>query len=664
MTWWAIVPDVLALALLVLVPGAVALRLLGVRGLASLAAAPPVTMVAVGVLSVLFAALGVAWRLPAVLVGLAVMLAVLAGGVRLVSRGTAPGGDGTAWRPAPLGPRSAVAVAAAVAAGCVLLAGPLVSTLPSVDAPLQQWDGVFHLNAVVAVRDTGVVTPLGGLAPLYGNGTLAPYYPTGWHAVVALAPGESVPAVTNAAILVLGVGGWVLGLAGLAREVFFRRALPAVLAPLLAAGFVAYPTVQLTVLGQLANGLATALLPGALLLVLRAVRAVGARAGKGAVAGAVAGAVVAALAGTAGVVVAHGSGLFSLALLAGPLVVGAVGGWALRLGRTGHRVAGGVVVAVLVAGVLGAPVVLANLDALSTVVNFERGSGRSHAAALREVLLDQTLTGSYAADGWQHVAVTAATLAGAVLVLVRRRHRWVVVTFALGVGLVVLAAGPEGHPLRWLAGFWYTQAARIAPVAGVPAVLLAAYALSAVVDVVRRRVPRPMAGRLALVGVLTVALVTAAVRMPLQERVVASAFVPGELAWETMATEQELELMRRVGEELPSDAVVVGDPFNGAALLPAVAGVDVVFPQLGDSGMSPAQQVLQDGLEDVHTDPAICAALEDVGATHLYQDTARRDDGAKVNLRTAGMRDVDVSSGFTEVATSGTAGVYRIDLCG
>src|SRR5699024_11153035 len=99
----------------------------------------------------------------------------------------------------------------------------------------------------------------------------------------------------------------------------------------------------------------------------------------------------------------------------------------------------------------------------------------------------------------------------------------------------------------------------------------------------------------------------------------------------TMATAEELAMMERLGEELPADAVVVGDPFNGSALLPAVAGVDVVFPQLGPSGLSPAQLVLQEDLARIHEDPTVCAALAETGATHLYQDTATAADGAKVN---------------------------------
>ena len=163
---------------------------------------------------------------------------------------------------------------------------------------------------------------------------------------------------------------------------------------------------------------------------------------------------------------------------------------------------------------------------------------------------------------------------------------------------------------------------------------------------------------------LPILLGTAVLRLPLQERVVAGAYVPGEIAWGTMATDEELAMMGRLAGSLPAGAVVVGDPFNGSALLPAVAGVDVVFPQLGTSGVSPAQQVLEERLVDIHDDPAVCAALREVGATHLYQDTATARDGAKERDRTAGMHDVDVTRGFTEVDRAGTASVHRIEVCG
>ncbi|MEE6289019.1 DUF6541 family protein [Georgenia sp. MJ173] len=655
MSWWSLLPATAALLVLAVAPGAVALRLLGVRGLVALGAGAPVTLGVVGAASVLLARLGVEWRLPAVLAVLLAVVVVAGLLGRLVGHPDEPRGlDG----------RRVGAVVLALVAGFVLLTLPLLTVLPSPDAPLQQWDAVFHLNAVVSIRETGIATPLGGLSPLYGGGTLAPYYPTGWHALLAIVPAAaSVPAVTNVGIAVLGAGVWLLGLVGLTREVTGPRPLPLVLVPLLAATFVGYPTVQLTVLAQLPNGLSTALLPGTLALMLRAVRAW--TAGAGARAAVV---TLAAGAATVGVVSGHASGLFSLALLAGPIIVAAVVTGARQWWRAGRHVLAAGTVAALAAAVVAAPVVAANVDAFAAVVGFERASGHSHLRALREVVLDQTLAGAYPGDGWQHAAITLATLAGIVVVLRRRRDRWLVAGFVLAVGLAVLAAGPEGHPLRWLAGFWYTQAGRIAPVAAVPAILLAAIALTALVDRARSAVRHPTTATraaTAAVAVVVLAVVaTAVVRLPLQQRVVASAFVPGELAFGTMATAEELELMHRLGEDLPADAVVVGDPFNGSALLPAVAGVDVVFPQLGPSGMSDAQLVLQAGLSRVHEDPAVCAALTELDVTHLYQDTAGEHDGAKTDERTAAMRDVDVSTGFTLVDSAGTAAVYRIDACG
>jgi len=79
--------------------------------------------------------------------------------------------------------------------------------------------------------------------------------------------------------------------------------------------------------------------------------------------------------------------------------------------------------------------------------------------------------------------------------------------------------------------------------------------------------------------------------------------------------------------------------------------------------MSPPQRLIEERLAQIHDDPAVCEALSEVGATHLYQDSARRDEGAKVNERTEGMWEVDVSTGFTEVDAADDAAVYRIEVC-
>src|SRR5690606_15929788 len=201
--------------------------------------------------------------------------------------------------------------------------------------------------------------------------------------------------------------------------------------------------------------------------------------------------------------------------------------------------------------------------------------------------LDQTLVHSYPGDGRGHLAVTAATLAGVALTVVHRRHRWLAVSFLLGVGLAALAAGPVDHPLRWLASFWYTQAGRIAPVAVVPAVLLAGYALTGLADRARLNVPGRVAGAAALAAVLAVPLGTAAARLPLQARVVASAYVPGELAGGTMATSAGLAMMGRLADTRPPDAVVVGDPSTARRCCPRWPAWTSSSPSWAPAGSPP-----------------------------------------------------------------------------
>src|SRR5690625_1254637 len=130
MTWWAALPHALVLALLIAVPGALALRLLGVRALAGLAGAPAVTLAAVGVLSVVFAPLGLAWRLHFVLGGLAALLGLVALGARQLRAHRDTASEGRAdvpWLPGALGARGVLAVTSAVVTGTVILSVPVLS---------------------------------------------------------------------------------------------------------------------------------------------------------------------------------------------------------------------------------------------------------------------------------------------------------------------------------------------------------------------------------------------------------------------------------------------------------------------------------------------------------------------------------------------------------
>ncbi|MFD1507269.1 hypothetical protein FE374_14235 [Georgenia yuyongxinii] len=691
MSWWAALPGALALVALWVLPGWAVTRALGARGIVGLGAGPAVTAAMLGGLGVLYGAVGVRWSLGSALTGLlgVVLLAAAAGALlrrRSVGRlvvpapgaGVWPGewfgpssssssaASSAWWRglalPAPFARAEAAGLTLALAVAAVLIAGPMVAGMGAPDRPEQAWDAVFHLNALALVRESGNASTLGALAPMYGGGR--PYYPIVWHAMAAVAPGlSSVPAAANLQNLVLGAVVWPAGVAALTR-VAVRPVLPALVAPVLAASFVAYPTVVLTVLAPWPYGLSIAVLPGALAALVVALRTPWMWGPK------LAGTLIAALA-LGGTVAAHGSGAFSVIAVAGALVVVVLARQARHWWAGRPRLV--TVVAVACAGLFAtSALAVARFPALRSTLGFERGGADSYVPTLKKLLVDAPLVYEYGDVGFGHVAVTVLAAVGAVVCLLRRRARWLVLGWAGAVVLVLLAAGPVENPLRGLTGFWYTQAARIAPLIVLPAALLAAVGLTAVGDRLARLLGGARGGAtasggpralVASVAVLVMVVATSGgMRWGVKERVTASVYEPGQIAWGTMLTEAELAMMQRLPDQLPADAVVLGDPFNGSAYLPALAGVDVVFPQLGAVQGAHAR-TLESSLDQIRTDPAVCGAATALGVTHVYTDNAGAADGAKVHERTAAMRALDTSSGFELVDSGGTARVWRLTAC-
>lgn len=86
----------------------------------------------------------------------------------------------------PIGGRQAAirtATWGTIVVGFLLAAWPLMSVADPAN-PVQQWDPTFHQNGVHAILYGKDASPFGGLHELYGGRRV--YYPTGWHAFVAL----------------------------------------------------------------------------------------------------------------------------------------------------------------------------------------------------------------------------------------------------------------------------------------------------------------------------------------------------------------------------------------------------------------------------------------------------------------------------------------------
>ncbi|WP_162802060.1 DUF6541 family protein [Ornithinimicrobium murale] len=655
MSWWGVLPGIAALAVLWVVPGYLFLRALGVRGLLALGAGGGVTSGLAGVLAIGYDKVGITWSLLTFLIGCVVSILVSLVVGRLLGTNRARAGDTVAgMRRLGRSERGWLAATGLVGGGVLALA--MMTGMQRADMPLQVWDAVYHLNALWFIQDTGNASSLGSLAPMYAD-VATPYYPTVWHSIVAIAPGfDNVTQAANASSIVLGTAVWMTSLVALSRVVWPARALPVVLTPIIAATFVTFPAISVSMLGVWPFAVSVACLPGALALMIAALR--GNQTWRIHLAHAMGFAAAA-----SGVVLAHGSGLFSLVLLAAPLLAVLLFRQGRRCWRRGHQVPVGVTGVLLAVAVVVGTVVLVNFQPVQAILGYERGGQESYWPGIGSLLIDHPLIYVYEIKS-VNLVITAMAFIGIYLTITRKHARWLVVALVAAAVLTLLAAGPPENVLRPLAGFWYTQASRINQLFVIPMIVLAAGGLAWTCRKVADRGRMPITGT-TIVVLIGVALATFGLRWPSQVEVMSSVYSNWPIAWGTMIdSEDELAMIDRADEVLPDDAVVLGNPVDGSSYLLARSDVEVVYPQLTPIAGSPERALLASEFNRWFLEPEVCRAVRDLGITHVYTDDLTFEEGAKWEETTQGLMYVDTSrDGFELVDEGGQASLWRFTGC-
>lgn len=659
-------------------PGFLAMYGLRLKVLPALALAPAASAAVAGAASMVCLATGWRWgpataALPALA---AVGLCFLAGRLpaRPVQRSTAQqarqsahAGSNGAGVPFPkVLPGAALAVAAA------LIGTVMVQAMGSPHRVNQGWDATFHVNAVQWIRDSGQSSPW-SILPIFG-GAPPSFYPAGWHELVSLVPGDAVTAA-NLSCLLIGAVIWPASLAYLASALFPRLPVTWMLAPLFGAAVLAFPFIQLIRSSQFPNGFATAVIPAVLALGINLLYA-GPPAGppqpgslpSGPGAGARAAALLLAAAGAVWI---HPSALFALAALGmfylvRFLVRGLLHQW--RRSRVRAAAVTALSLAVLAALGLG----LSRLPVLTGVVDYPRQPMTTWAGALAWLYFDLPGRPETQPDGLDRYGypLAALMLAGAAAALAFARSRPAVGGMAAATVLFALAAGPE-NPYRWLAGFWYTDPPRIAP-------LVLAYGCAFAALAVERicRLPalalrtageqrrQLLAAGLSLLVAGTAFAASGGFRHETRVQAAATPYLTVPVPRGRALLGNEQEFIRSLGPLLPRDAVVIGDPFNGLPYIYALAGRRVVFPQLINEPATEDEAYLRRNFRNILADPEVCRALGRLGAGYVYDDGPVRARQTDRHLKWPGFAGVDYSRGFEPVARQGTAALYRITACG
>ncbi|GAB2518986.1 hypothetical protein GCM10027064_15770 [Microbacterium petrolearium] len=670
MTWVAAVPSILVAVALAVVPGLAATAPLRLGVLARVALAGPVSVCIAGIAAIAFGAAGLpyqAWQL--------LPVTALAAGLALAARRAVPR-VGTTRR---LGMRWALGVVWALSA----LAAAAVAfwRVPDPDRISQTYDNVFHLSAVAAILDgfSGSSLTLRSLNETADAGIA--YYPAAWHDLVALTSqlsGASVPVAFNAAWLAMVAAVWLPGVAWLAH-VLGRNRLAALVALPLGVSFGWFPYGLLTWGTIYPTALAHALLPAAVAATVVAVRAASAaRPGRRVRAWLLgAGAVAPTLAAIA---LAHPRVLPTWALLVAPFVLWRLGSGFARAWRAGGHARRRAVVAL---SAFGGAVLLAAAAAFAyAVVGLglfdepleDRLSGpqaqavQSVGEGVAQVLLLRSMTG---VDGIVTLAsplLALAVAAGVVVAIRRPRARWIVVSYAIAAALFVLAAGSDDVVTKLATGVWYKDRFRLAAALPVLAVPLAAMGILAVM---RRIVPRaaaaPRRASVAAVGAAAVIALTATIALAASgvTHSVARVFhQPASGAQGEVVSTAQIAFMRDVvAGEVPRDQRVLGDPWDGSALTQLFAGREPVFPHVNGQWDS-ARLELAWRLQEIETNPAVCAALDELRVRHVLYNPHEFGGGDPAGNHFPGPHAAVEAGLFAPVDTDGESVLYRIDQCG
>lgn len=584
MAWLELAPALLLGAALVLVPGGAVLIAGWGPSLRSLLLAPLVSVALIAGTAVAAPMVGLAWGL--LPVAMSTLIAV-----------------GAAWAvrrasPRPHTPRPPRRVWLAVAIGLGLAAaitgGRLVWAIQDPEQTSQLFDVIFHLNAVRYILDTGDAS-----AFHIGDVGGTPMYPNGWSSLtslIALHGGASIPAAANVANLVITAVVWPLSMLALADHLFQRRRL-AFIATGAAMGMVAiYPYMLLSWGVLYANLIGYALLPAAVALIARLIGKPG----------------------------PHRRDPLEYALL-----VVAVGGTALAHPNS-------LLAAVAIGAALGVLALVRAAAARRTPrAWFMAGVGITGIAIGSAFVWWLAQTDYQLWPPWESVsqavgdalllsprlpvnAVVAICLILAYGILIRRPARYaeLITMHLVALVLFVVAAGAPAESLirQVLTDPWWNDPPRLATLLGLTSTFLVTVALLGIHDWLRRALPRRRPWTLiapATLGLIAVsayfsAAATVAVGVNTRD-----SYTPG---W--LLSEDERALLDELPDLVDDDALILGSSAAGVSLAWAIADRHVVEPHI-QGGVSEEVAFLNLHLADIDHDPAVCEAVNEVGATHV-----------------------------------------------
>lgn len=619
--------------------------------------APAVTVSIVAVAALAAPIVSLRWSLIPVAIVTGIIAVVALGVTRSVFKGYAVSGSRTTnWL-------AGVGHTAAMGAAAFLIGRRIIAVFGTPESFSQTFDNVFHLNAVRYIQETG-----SGSSFAVSSMTGGTFYPSAWHDLVALLAeltGASVPVAVNITNLLVASVVWPLGCIFLARTILGHRVVVSVSAGILSAAFGAFPLLLLDHGVLYPNFLGNALLPVVIGLGLGAL-GLGHKITESRTVS-----WLLLFAALPGLTLAHpGSTMALLVLMLPPLLFIWFGSTRRIVVRSKRRwLALVCMVAVLLAGIAALGVVWSAARPGEAPWQPFETAGR----AVGEVITSSAIGRPVS---W---VVMTLTVAGTVSVILRRKQLWLIGMYVVIAGLfVVVASSPFGPVRTFITGVWYNDPPRLASL--LPVAILPLATVGAVLCWDKWIVP--LFARLASVSKPETPPRQAVLRgYPLT---VVAVVVSGILGYSTqqanlreaqtsaaaayrltddapLVSTDELSLMKRIPAEVPENATMIGNPWNGSALAYAFSGRKLL--QLHLLGEVPADATtVFDGLSEANTDPAVCPVVRRLRISYVLDFGHKELFGWDHGYR--GLDDL-VTAGVAQLVDSeGQAKLYKLTACG
>lgn len=636
------------------VPGLLLTWALGLRGTARWASVFPFTVAAAGggaviagLLSIPFTPLSFALL---VLTATLVLWLVNRLAVHLARRPGAepphgPVPERARSRPA-LAPRSTPwwPVVAGTAIGAAIIGRAMYWMLGRPENFSQTYDNNFHLNAIRYILDSGN----GNSLTMGGLGVADPrYYPAAWHDLVALvvaSTDQSIPVGVNVVNVVIAAVAWPLAVMYLSTRLFNDRPAVHLSAGLLSAAAAAFPYHLLNFGVLYPNMLSIVLLPVLLGLL---VELMGFAAGPDVNPS---GRVLVALLGSAGAVgLAHPSSLLLAMALAVPMFVAGLVRSAARRRRHPGTVAALALVTVAYWFLLQ---YLWSAGRSGTATAQVWQPYQTSAQALGEAVHGAPPGGPAA---WAFAVLTVLGL----VALLRSGRWWFVVLWAVALWLFVVSSSEPDFQSRYeVVGIWYNDFNRLAAIIAALSVPVAVAGAVAVYESsirhaerfwgterVRQVRFRTAYGWPALVAVPALALVGF---LPTQGQAISAVVANGVATYRLddhspLLDADELALLERLGETVPEDAVILGNPYTGAGLAYALSGRTVIDPH-PRLNRSADVELLNQELDELESRSEVCSALERTGVRYVLDFGTDEVHGHQHPYQ--GIDELDPANGF------------------